>query len=129
MASDLMVTCSIDNVLSMFDFKNHEGPSARLKEEDLIDGAYSSTQPMIDCGFVTSEILYAVTSINTVEFIRMSDANKFLTIASVSLALIKALIVLKWLLVPPRCDVPDRGRSSYRHVRCRATLQSASLRR
>lgn len=84
MASDMMITCSIDNVLSMFDFKNHVGPSPRLKEEDLIDGAYSSVQAMIDCGFITPEILYAVTTINTVEFIRMEDANCFLTLASVS---------------------------------------------
>lgn len=82
MASDMMITCSIDNVLSMFDFKNHVGPSPRLKEEDLIDGAYSSVQAMIDCGFITPEILYAVTTINTVEFIRMEDANCFLTLAS-----------------------------------------------
>lgn len=83
-ASEIMISCSIDNVLNMFDFKNHAGPSPRLKEEDLIDGAYSSVQPMIDCGFITPEILYTVTSINTVEFIRMADANCFLTLASVS---------------------------------------------
>lgn len=39
---------------------------------------------MIDAGFVTPEILYAVTSINTVEFIRVEDANKFLSITAVS---------------------------------------------
>ena len=85
-ASNLMISCSIDNVLSMFDLNNHnaETSGTKLKEEDIIDGAYSSTQPMIDCGFVTSQIIWAVTSINTVEFIRVLDATCFLTITQVS---------------------------------------------
>ena len=79
------ITCSIDNVLSMFDLNNHTG-TAKLNEEDLIDGAYSSTQPMIDCGFVTPEIIWTITSINTVEFVRVSDALCFMRLTQVSIS-------------------------------------------
>ena len=96
-----MISCSIDNVMSMFDFRNRDQGNAKLQEEDLIDGAYSSTQPMIDCGFITEEIIYAVTSINTVEFIRMADAMCFMTLTQVSK---KALSNSIYLIVPPRCD-------------------------
>lgn len=83
--SNLMISCSIDNVLNMFDLNNHDASSgAKLKEEDIIDGAYSSTQPMIDCGFINPELLWAVTSINTVEFIRVMDAACFLRLTQVS---------------------------------------------
>ena len=77
---NMLISCSIDNVLSMFDLNNHSG-TGRLNEEDLIDGAYSSTQPMINCGFITPEVIWVITSINTVEFVRVSDANCFMTLA------------------------------------------------
>ena len=80
---NMLISCSIDNVLNMFDLNNHNG-AAKLSEEDLIDGAYSSTQPMIDCGFVTTDIIWAVTSINTVEFIRVMDAVCFMQLSQVS---------------------------------------------
>ena len=84
-ASNLMISCSIDNVLNMFDFNNHDASAGpRLVEDDIIDGAYSSTQPMIDCGFITPEVIWTVTSINTVEFIRVLDAKCFLRLAKVS---------------------------------------------
>ena len=35
---------------------------------------------MIDCGFVTPEIIWAVTSINTVDFVRVLDAVCFMTL-------------------------------------------------
>lgn len=76
------ITCSIDNVMNMWDLNNHTG-EPKLSEDDLIDGAYSSTQPMIDCGFVTPEVMYAITSINTVEFVRVSDAVCFMQLSQV----------------------------------------------
>ena len=39
---------------------------------------------MIDCGFVTSDIIYAITSINTVEFVRVADAVCFMQLTQVS---------------------------------------------
>ena len=54
---DLLISCSIDNVMSIFDLKLHDG-GKRLKEDVLIDGAYSSTQPFIDCGFVNDDIMW-----------------------------------------------------------------------
>lgn len=66
----------------MWDLNNHTG-EPKLSEDDLIDGAYSSTQPMIDCGFVTPEVMYAITSINTVEFVRVSDAVCFMQLSQV----------------------------------------------
>jgi len=41
-APHMMISCAIDNVLNMFNLQN-DGGNARLVEEDLIDGAYSST--------------------------------------------------------------------------------------
>lgn len=84
-ATNMMISCGIDNVLNMFDFNNHNAENGpRLVEEDLIDGAYSSTQPMIDCGFVNAQIIWAVTSINTVEFMRVADASCFISVTQVS---------------------------------------------
>ena len=95
---NLMISCSIDNVLNMFDFKNHDLINASkdnmLIEEDIIDGAYSSMQPLIDCGFVTPEIIWTVTSINTVEFIRTMDAVMFLTLTQVSLIILIAKLTV-----------------------------------
>lgn len=43
----LLISCSVDNVLNMFDFSSKVGacldPKAKLQEDDLIDGAYSSS--------------------------------------------------------------------------------------
>ena len=85
-APNMMVSCSIDNVLNMFDLNNHDASKGpKLNEEDIIDGAYSSMQPLVGCGYVTPEILWTITSINTVEFIRVSDAVCFLELTQVSL--------------------------------------------
>ena len=46
---------------------------------------------MIDCGFVTSDIIYATTSINTVDFVRVSDAICFMQLTSVSNTLLLVL--------------------------------------
>lgn len=70
--------------MSMFDLNQHNG-GKRLDEGDLIEGAYSSTQPIIDCGFITDDIIWAQTSINTVEFIRQIDATCFLQVDKVSI--------------------------------------------
>ena len=58
--------------------------SKRLKEEEVVDGAYSCQQPMTHCGYVTDEIIWAQTTINTVEFIRQIDAICFLLVEKVS---------------------------------------------
>lgn len=50
-------------------------------EEDMIEGAYSSTQPLIACGFVNDEVIWTQTSINTIEILRISDATCFMNIA------------------------------------------------
>lgn len=64
---------------------------------------------MIDCGFVTMDIIWAVTSINTVEFIRVMDAVCFIQLsqvshppssASISSSMLK-LISISVLLVSP----------------------------
>ena len=75
---DQLIRCSIDNVLSMFTLK------AGSTEEDMIEGAYSSTQPLIACGFVNSKVIWTLTSINTVELLRVEDATCFLNISKVS---------------------------------------------
>ena len=41
-APQVFITCSIDNVMNMWDLNNHTG-APKLSEDDLIDGAYSST--------------------------------------------------------------------------------------
>ena len=42
-SSNMMISCSIDNVLNIFDLNNHQASSGpKLNEEDIIDGAYSS---------------------------------------------------------------------------------------
>ena len=53
-------------------------------EEDMIEGAYSSTQPLIACGFVNDEVIWTQTSINTIELLRITDATCFMNIAKVS---------------------------------------------
>ena len=55
-----------------------------MKEDDVIDGAYSSMQPIIDCGFLGDNIIWAQSSINTIEFIRTNDAICFLRVEKVS---------------------------------------------
>ena len=100
-ASNLMISCSIDNILSMFDLNNQQGPLTKLNEEDLIDGGYSSTQPMIDCGFVNPEIIYTVSSINTVEFLRVMDATCFMELVSVSQNFFDKSSFVVSCLVPP----------------------------
>lgn len=47
LCGDQLISCSIDNVLSMFHLKSAS------TEEDMIQGAYSSTQPLIACGFIS----------------------------------------------------------------------------
>jgi len=41
-----LISCSVDNVLNMFKTENG------CTEEDMIDGAYSSTQALIACGYI-----------------------------------------------------------------------------
>lgn len=76
---DQLISCSIDNVLSMFTLNK-----AGSLEEDMIEGAYSSTQPLIACGFVSKMVIWTQTSINTIELLRVEDATCFLNIAKVS---------------------------------------------
>ena len=50
----------------------------------MIDGAYSSKQALTACGYVNANIIWAQTSINTIELIRVSDAVCFMIIFKVS---------------------------------------------
>ena len=49
-------------MLNMFDFSSQVkasfDPKGRLVEDELIDGAYSSPQPLLSCGFVSKEIIW-----------------------------------------------------------------------
>ena len=74
---DQLISCSVDNVLSMFTIKKG------ATEEDMIEGAYSSTQPLIACGYVNDEVIWTQTSINTIELLRIADATCFMNIAKV----------------------------------------------
>lgn len=78
------ISCSVDYVLTMFNLS--QSTSKRLKEDEVVDGAYSCLQPMSHCGYVSDEILWAQTTINTVEFIRQIDAICFLRVEKVRLA-------------------------------------------
>lgn len=42
-------------------------------EEDTLEGVYSSEQPLIDCGFIGSDLLWTLTSVNTVEVVTVQD--------------------------------------------------------
>lgn len=81
----------------MWDLNNANGP--KISEDDVVDGAYSSTQAMIDCGYVTVDIIYAITSINTVEFLRVSDAICFLQLTQVSFSHDSVFIDLDFILL------------------------------
>ncbi len=50
----------------------------------MIEGAYSSIQALIACGFVNEMVIWTQTSINTIELIRVEDATCFMKIAQVS---------------------------------------------
>ena len=67
-------------------FNLAQNSQKRLREDEVIDGAYSCTQPLVDCGYVSNEVIWAQTSVNTVEFVRVADAICFLRVEQVSLA-------------------------------------------
>jgi hypothetical protein len=71
------LTCSLDNVLSFFDL-------AQADPDDMIDGAYASTQPILACGYLNEMVIWVQTSVNTVELVRVEDATLFQTIDQVS---------------------------------------------
>lgn len=77
LSGDVLISSSIDNLLNIFNLSGQAG----ALEEDMIDGSYSSTQPLIACGFVDPKVIWTQTSINTVELIRVEDATLFLNIA------------------------------------------------
>ena len=62
-------------------------------EEDMIDGAYSSSQPLIACGYIGDKAIWTQTSINTVELIRVEDTTMFLNISKVSSSKHQTLVV------------------------------------
>lgn len=77
------ISCSIDYVLNMFNLSLSTQKKG-FREDEVIDGAYSCLQPMNACGFVSDQIIWAQTTINTVEFIRQIDAVCFLRVDKVS---------------------------------------------
>lgn len=52
------VTCGIDYVLNFFNLSLSTAKKG-FKEDEVIDGAYSCLQPMVTCGYVTDEIIWA----------------------------------------------------------------------
>jgi hypothetical protein len=50
----------------------------------MIDGAYRSIQPLIACGYVNEMVIWAQTSINTLELIRVDNATLITTVSKVS---------------------------------------------
>lgn len=94
--NEQLLSCSIDQVLNIYNLQYQAGAS----EESMIDGAYSSQQSLLQCGFVSEHVIWTQTSINTVELVRVEDATLFLTISKVSEP------GFDWPLVPTRCDLP-----------------------
>ena len=68
-----LISCSTDNLLCHFNF---EGKPTKT-EEDTLEGVYSSEQPLIDCGFYKEDLIWAQTSINTVEMITVQDQDMY----------------------------------------------------
>ena len=64
-----LLTCSTDNLMCHFNW--NEKPSTA--EEDTLEGVYSSEQPLIDCGFLGNDLLWTLTSVNTVEVVTVQD--------------------------------------------------------
>lgn len=93
------ISCSVDYVLNMFNLSQSTQKKG-YKEDEVIDGAYSCLQPMNSCGFVSEQIIWAMTTINTVEFIRKIDAVCFLRVDKVRQLSFN-------LLVSARCLLPD----------------------
>ena len=86
---DLLLTCATDNLCCQFDFK--QKPSN--KEEDTIEGTYSSNQPLIDCRFIGKDKFWVTTSVNTIEVCDYETAEVLVTIDKVSNFLNKYFLV------------------------------------
>jgi len=66
-----LATCSTDSLMCHFSWQG----KASGNEEDTLEGVYSSEQPLIDCGFVGKELLWTLTSVNTVEVVTVQDQD------------------------------------------------------
>lgn len=64
-----LLTCSTDNLMNHFNWTDKPSTS----EEDVLEGVYSSEQPLIDCGFINKDLLWTLTSVNTVEVVTVLD--------------------------------------------------------
>ncbi len=42
-----------------------------------MEGVYSSEQPLIDCGFLKDDLIWAQTSINTIEVVTVKDQDMY----------------------------------------------------
>lgn len=67
------MTCSTDNLLCHFDFNGKPSTS----EDDTLEGVYCSEQPLIDCGFYKDDLMWVLTSINSVEVITVQDCDVY----------------------------------------------------
>lgn len=88
--SNQFISSSMDYVLNMFNLS--QTTQKRIKEDEVVEGGYSCLQPMTNCGYVSSQVIWAQTTLNTVEFIRTMDAICFLRIDKVSLALLNIAV-------------------------------------
>jgi hypothetical protein len=65
-----------------------------MKEEDVVETVYCSEQPLLDCGFIpTTNLVYALTSINTIEICDNLSGEIFTKILKVSLFTLKCFII------------------------------------
>lgn len=66
-----LISCATDNLLCHFNFADKPSTS----EDDTLEGVYASEQPMIDCGFIRDQYIWAQTSINSVEVITVENQD------------------------------------------------------
>ncbi|CDW76576.1 wd repeat-containing protein 89-like [Stylonychia lemnae] len=71
---DSLISCSTDNLMCQFDFAGKENPQL---EDETLEGVYCSSQPLINCGFLNKDMIWAITSINTIEIINLENLDVF----------------------------------------------------
>lgn len=75
-----LISCSTDNLLCHFDFNGK--PNIEV-EDDTLEGVYCSTQPLIKCGFIGSDKIWTVTSVNSIEIINIENLDVYAKIEKV----------------------------------------------
>jgi len=75
-----LVSCSTDNLMCHFNFEGKQS----FNEDETMEGVYCSNQPLIDCGFISDQHMWTLTSINTLEIIDIENCGVFCKIEKVS---------------------------------------------